>query len=217
MIAATQPTFSGGHAWVDLIWTACVIICFMKGKWRMASLCLASIFTCLACVIVALSNEDNGNDQVAVAAMIGALLCGFLSWAVLFGAIRLAYPHSSWALRFYNEANMERARERFRHKLKDPNVIEGQIVAIEGRSPLTLTDVSRTVCHFFCKCVGWPLLVVGMILAWGAEVLAIGMAIYFGRGQGFLVMMGWLIGSGAVLRFGSGALVVLGGFLTGMD
>jgi hypothetical protein len=53
-----------------------------------------------------------------------------------------------------------------------------------------------------------------MILSWGAEILAVGITIYWGGGQGFLVMMGWLIGAEAVLRFGSVALVALGGFLT---
>jgi hypothetical protein len=190
----------------------------MKGKWRMALISLAAWLLVLAAAITVWWALDNNLDTDQFWPLgISLIVLYPVTWLVAIGAIRLGYPHSAWALRFYNEANMERARERFRHKLKDPNVIEGQIVATEGRSPSTLTDMSRTVCHFFCKCVGWPLLVVGMILAWGAEVLAIGIAIYFGRSQGFLVMMGWLIGSGAILRFGSGAVVALGGFLTGMD
>jgi hypothetical protein len=211
----TPPHANNGI--VDIIWMACLIVCFIKGKWRIAVIAIASVLVAVALAIWVYSTDQNTiSPPVMFATMATFIGCLLFSWSVLVCAIRMAYPDSPWARRFYNEPNMALAKERFPHRVKDPNVIEGQIVAIEGhRQPLTLTDASRTLCRWLCLAVGWPIFVVGMILSWGAEILAIGIAIYWGRGKGFLVMMGCLIGAGAVLRFGSGALVALGGFLTG--
>ena len=201
---------------VDIIWVGCLIVCFMKGKWRIAAIAIASVLVAVAISVVMWGHQDDTVNPLLVwTALLGIVVTLTLSWSVAGCAIRMAYPDSPWARRFYSEANMALAKERFPHRVKDPNVIEGEMVAIEGhRQPLTLTDASRTLCRWLCLAVGWPIFVVGMILSWGAEILAIGITIYWGGGQGFLVMMGWLIGAEAVLRFGSGALVALGGFLT---
>jgi hypothetical protein len=188
----------------------------MKGKWRMAVISLAAWLLVLAGALTVWWAADNDQDQLWPLA-IGVILLYPVTWLAAIGAIRLGYPHSAWALRFYNEANMERARERFRHKLKDPNVIDATIVAIRDRPRLTLTDTCRTLSNWFCMCVGWPIFVVGMILMYVSEFVGFGIAAYCGGGQGFIVLMGWLIGACAVLRVGSFALAGLGAFITGMD
>jgi hypothetical protein len=101
--AAYQIGYYGAGAICLALYVWAIVVCFMKGKPRFASLGII------------------------------ALLCGLLSWFAIIGACRIAKPHSWWARKKYGPEKMKIALQRFASLYKESTrkAIEQSIQAID--------------------------------------------------------------------------------------
>lgn len=85
------------------------VVCGLKGKWWCVVAVVVSALVVPATVVAALIAPDPNLTPYQLVWLVG----GALIMAAVVGAVRLAKPDSRWALRWYGDEKMLRARHRF--------------------------------------------------------------------------------------------------------
>jgi hypothetical protein len=81
-----------------------------------SSVIIRILVVTVLCIVPAVTAGLKGKAGMVVAGL-------FIHPCWWFGAIRLAAPHSWWALRFYDEHKLRRARIRFRIARKEDRLV----------------------------------------------------------------------------------------------